>query len=89
MNRAERIRAFIAANFFLSDDDRLDDDDSLLQAGIVDSMGIVDIVAFLESEFDIHIARNEVTAANLDSVGRIASFVERKIASRDKAGHLA
>ncbi len=85
MNGAARIRAFITTNFFLSQDDHLGDDDSLLQAGVVDSVGIVEIVAFLESEFDIRIARSEVTAANLDSVTRIADFVERKTAARDKA----
>ncbi len=78
---ADTVRRFIRSNFYLSDRDVLGEDDSLLQSGIVDSTGVSEIVGFLQTEFDIHIARSEVTAANLDSIRRITAFVSRKIAA--------
>lgn len=59
--------------------DAFGDDDSFLQEGIVDSLGMTQLVAFLEEEFGISIADAELVPDNLDSVSRAAAFVERKL----------
>jgi acyl carrier protein len=75
---AAAIRAFVVDNFLLGDDEGLDDDVSLLESGIVDSTGVVEIVTYLEERFGIEVLDEELVRDNLDSISRLARFVERK-----------
>jgi acyl carrier protein len=77
-----RIRAFISETFFVDD---FGDDDAFLRAGIIDSMGMLQLVTFLQDEFGIELAEEELVPENLDSVARAAAFVERKLESRSAA----
>ena len=76
----KRVRTFIEENFLfreaLSD---LSDTDSLLESGVMDSTGILELVAFLESEFPIVMSDAEIVPDNLDSIASIAGYVERKL----------
>lgn len=75
------IRQFIIDNFLYGEAGRVPgNDDSLLELGIVDSTGILEVVAFLESRFGIEIKEQELVPSNLDSVSRIVDFVARKTA---------
>lgn len=77
-----RIRAFIVENFLFGDDGALvDDQASLIDADLVNSTGILELVSFLEAEFGLSIADPEIVPENLDSVARLAAFVERKAAA--------
>ena len=70
------IRQFIADNFLFRDDRAaLADDESLLDAGLIDSTGVLELVGFLESHFSIQLADEDIVPANLDSVRAIVSFV--------------
>ncbi len=80
---AGRIRAFLVDSFLLGDDDGFGDADSLIEAGIVDSTGVMEVVTFLEESFVIDVADDELVADNLDSVERLAAFVQRKLAVAD------
>jgi acyl carrier protein len=53
----------------------LGDDDRLLERGVVDSMGIAELIAFVESEFGIVAAEDEISEANFGSLRSIANFV--------------
>ena len=77
----ERIRRYIQESILLGCDAGLTDSGSLIEAGIIDSTGAIELVAFLESEFAIVIADEELTPDNLDSIDRICGLVERKRAS--------
>lgn len=78
----QTVRDFIADNFlFRAENEALGDDQSLLDSGIVDSTGVLEIIAFLEQTYEISIADSEIVPENLDSVGRIADYVERKRAA--------
>jgi len=72
---AERIRRFIEETFIV---DGFADDDSFLRTGVIDSTGMMELVLFLEREFEIKIADTELLPRNLDSIARAAAFVERK-----------
>jgi acyl carrier protein len=75
----QQIRQFILTSFlFSTDDSLLGDDDSLLEKGIMDSTGVLELVAFLETQFGIKIADEELVPENLDSVSRVVQFVGRK-----------
>lgn len=75
----DEVRAFILSNFYVSDPAALADDDSLLDRGIIDSTGVLELLAFLDRSFDVTVSDEETTPENLDSIARIAAFVGRKL----------
>jgi acyl carrier protein len=77
------IRAFVVQNFMFGQDTGLGDEDSFLEAGIVDSTGVLELVGFLETRYAIVVADDDLVPANLDSVERVARFVERKVRERE------
>ena len=74
----DHTRKFIVETFLYGNEDALEDDTSLSETGIVDSTGILEIIAFLEEEFSIHIKDDELTLENLDSIALISRFIEYK-----------
>ena len=75
----ERIQKFILENYlFTSDRSALGLDDSLLGRGIVDSTGMLEIIMFIEEQLGVTVKDEEMIPENLDSVSRIAAFVESK-----------
>ena len=76
---ATRIRSFIIENFLFGDDDGLKDDASFLDEGIVDSTGILELVAFIEEEIKITVEDDELIPENLDSIANVVNYLERKI----------
>ncbi len=76
MDTQQRIRKYLTENFLFSGNGfSLDDDTSLLDAGIVDSTGVLEVILFVEETFEIEIADEDVTPDNFDSVNRIAAYV--------------
>jgi len=71
------IRQFVCDNFIVSEDD-FSDDDSMLDKQIIDSTGVLELVAFLEERFEVRISDDEMVPENLDSVNRICVFLNRK-----------
>jgi len=71
----DTIRRFLAEVFFV---DGLDADASFLEEGIIDSTGMLELVMFIESTYGVKIADDEFVPENLDSLNRVAAFVERK-----------
>lgn len=88
MSTQKRIRRFILENFYVSEPSELSDDTSLVGTGLVDSTGILEVLAFLESEFGIRIDDRETTPDNLESIERMAAFVTRKLQERTGEGSL-
>lgn len=83
---AEKIRSFINDNFcFREDTASIKADESLLEAGLIDSTGILELVSFLENEFAIVIADADIVPENLDSIAAITAYVERKLGAKAAA----
>lgn len=76
------IRRFITDTFLFGESQRLDDHDSLLEAGIVDSAGILEIIAFLEDHYQIKVNDDELTPENLDTIASICAFLKIKAQDR-------
>jgi len=77
--RRESIRRFIVDTFLFGEgDDTLADDDSLMEKGIVDSTGVLQIVAFLDEQLGVQVEDAELVADNFDSISKLTSFLERK-----------
>ena len=72
----QKIRQFILTNFlFTEDESLLRNDASLLEEGVLDSTGVLELVAFVESEFGIKVADEELVPEHLDSVASIVAFI--------------
>jgi len=74
----EFIRKFIHGNFILDEGDPLKDEDSLLERGVIDSTGVLELVAFIEQKYGITIEDEELIPENLDSIRNIDEFILRK-----------
>jgi acyl carrier protein len=74
----ETIRQFILKEFPAARIRNIQDHDLLLENGIIDSLGVLDIVAFLEAEFGLSIADDELELEDFASIETLAAFVERK-----------
>jgi acyl carrier protein len=75
----EQIRSYILENYlFTKDTSALGLDDSLLERGIVDSTGMLEVIFFIEEHLGVKINDEEMIPENLDSVNKIAEFVQGK-----------
>ena len=76
---AQKIREFVARNFLFSDQGfTYADDDSFLEEGIIDSLGIIELVAYVEKDFGISVGDHELLPVNFDSVAKLTAFITRK-----------
>jgi len=75
----QEVRQFVVDNFLFGEGaDQLSNDDSFLDKGLVDSMGILTLVAFVEQKYGIAVGDEDLVPENWDSVRRIAGFVQSK-----------
>ena len=82
LNTEIAIRKFIANSFMYREGvDSLKDTDSLLEKGLIDSTGVLELVFFVENTFGLKVNDDEVLPENLDSIQRIASLIQRKLAA--------
>lgn len=74
----QQIRDFVTSNFYVADPRSLEDRTSLLDQGIIDSTGVLEVILFIETIFGVTVEDSEMLPENLDSIERIAAFVGRK-----------
>jgi acyl carrier protein len=80
---AQEIRDFVVSNFLYGQDSQsLAIDQSFLENGIIDSTGVLELVAFLDQQFGITVGDRELLPENLDSLQNAAAFVSRKLAEQ-------
>ena len=84
MKLQQQIRDFVTSNFYVADPKALEDRTSLLDQGIIDSTGVLEVIMFIESTFGVTVEDSEMLPENLDSIERIAAFVARKTANTEK-----
>ncbi len=70
----DSVRQFIKDTFLV---DSVGDDESFLASGIIDSLGILQVVTFVESHLGSKIPDTDLVPENFDSIARIAAYVER------------
>ncbi|PKO13705.1 MAG: acyl carrier protein [Chloroflexi bacterium HGW-Chloroflexi-10] len=74
-----KIKEFISENILFSDNGYpYQDQDSFLEKGIVDSMNVMEIVAYVEDTFGVHVEDLEITPANFDSIASISTYIRQK-----------
>jgi len=75
---SDRIREFVRSRFPLARNLDFSDEDSLLDAGVIDSLGILDLVGFLEETFGLQASDDDLNPENFDSIATLVRFVESK-----------
>lgn len=78
----KELRVFIYQNFLLGQDFVLGDSDSFLENGVIDSMGVLELVAFLQERYGITVENEELIPNNLDTLERLTAYVTRKLDGR-------
>ena len=79
MSYVETVKAFVIENFLFGEDGNLDEGTSFLEAGIIDSTGILELIAFLEEKYAIKVEDDEILPENLDSLKNVSAYLERKV----------
>lgn len=75
----ERLQDFIKESYLFGDDSRMPaENDSLLQTGILDSTGVLELIEFLESEWGFQVEDTETVPDNLDSIAALTRYVALK-----------
>lgn len=82
MDIETQLRQFVHDNLMFGETGHeLKKDQSFLNSGIIDSTGVLELVAFLEDNFQIKVNDEEIVPENLDSIERLVQFVTRKKAN--------
>lgn len=69
---------YVVENFLFGDKGDLNEETSFLESGIVDSTGILELVAFVEEKFGIKVEDDELVPENLDSIANVVAYLKRK-----------
>ena len=79
------LRKFISENFLPSAGlDEFEDYESFMQKGILDSTGVLELIEYIEEQFNIRVEDEEIIPDNLDSLAQLTSFINRKVANAGK-----
>ena len=79
MCREAEVRSFIVENFLFGEEEGVTDTASLMEEGIIDSTGLLELIMFLEEKYGISIADEELVPENLDTIQNIDRFVSQKL----------
>ena len=74
----QRLRAFVTKNFYMADPDTFTDQTSFLDQGIIDSTGVLELVAFVEDTWKLTVIDDEMVPQNFDSIDALVAFVSKK-----------
>ena len=74
----EKIRSFIVEHIPQARQLNVQNEDELIETGLLDSLGILDVVTYLEEEFGLTVSDEELTPENFQSISTMASYVQMK-----------
>lgn len=78
MSVAQSVQSYVNRSFVGASARPVGPDDSLLDSGILDSVGIAELIAFVETEFGVRVEDEEIVPDNFETVTRVAALVDRK-----------
>ena len=80
-NIKSELKDFIVRTYLKRSDASLGDDASFLGEGIIDSIGVIELVAFLQRRYKIKVLVPEIIPANLDTLNNLGRFITKKLAA--------
>ena len=78
---SQYIRTFIIDNYMFGRDEEFADDSSFLDLGVIDSTGVLELVAFIEDSYGFRVESHELTTDNLDSISKVTTYVMSKLST--------
>ena len=89
MDTKATIKRFVIENFLKGNNSiNLLDDSSFIEDGVIDSLGVLELVAFLEETYDFRVEDEELAPENLDSINRLVAYVNSKLAGAKRANNI-
>ena len=83
MPNEEKLRKYVLENYLFTDDEsELNNNDSFLDLGIIDSTGIMEVVLFIEMEFDIEVDDEDLLPENLDTINNLVKYIATRQAAK-------
>jgi acyl carrier protein len=79
----EQVRDFVRTNFLFNSATPIDDDSSLMEQGIVDETGVLELVMFVEETYGIQVDEGDLIPENFDSIDRISSYIFEHLTARE------
>ena len=79
MDTISKVREFVVENFLFGDGESLKDDTSFMEAGIIDSTGVLELIMFLEETYGVKIEDSELVPENFDNLQNVAHYLEKKL----------
>jgi acyl carrier protein len=80
LDTREKVRNFIIENFmFGSENASLNDEDPFIDEGIIDSTGFLEVIGYIQDEFNFEVADKELIPDNFDSVNKLVAYIDRKV----------
>ncbi len=79
MELYQQIRSYLVENLLYIDDaSQYDNDTSFIGEGLIDSMGVMELVTYVQTRFGVTVEEHEVTPDNFDSVNKLVAFIRGK-----------
>jgi acyl carrier protein len=76
----QQIIDFISTNFLFNDEQKeIDEKASLLETGVIDSTGVLELIAYIEETFNIKVEDEEIVPENLDTILDITYYIKQKL----------
>src|ERR1039458_7491435 len=85
---AASVREFILKQFPLARKHQIKNSDPLLESGMLDSMGVLEVVTFIEREYSIGVSDDDLVPEHFQSIDRIAAFIHSRKSTRLNSSHL-
>jgi acyl carrier protein len=79
MNMAEDVRNFLVKARLIKSDLALDENESLIEGGIIDSLGLVEIIGYIENTYDIVVGEEDLVPENFDTLAAIQAFISNRV----------
>jgi acyl carrier protein len=79
------VRKFLLDNFVMGGDVKIADDTSFMEQHILDSTGFIELITYIEDEFDVKVGDEEMVPENFDSLRNIRAYLERKRSAKAAA----
>jgi acyl carrier protein len=79
------VKRFVVENFLFGQTQELANTQSFLDAALIDSTGVLELVGFIEQRYRITVEDRELVPDNLDSIENVTQFVQRKLQAQDRS----
>jgi acyl carrier protein len=79
MNLAEDVRNFLVKARLIKSDLAIDENESLIEGGIIDSLGLVELIGYIENTYDIVVGEDDLVPENFDTLSAIEAFVSNRL----------